>query len=65
MKYQDFSLYLLIISSSRAVKIPLLSFTSEDIGVAMVTNVIRQLQESFPLRRVASSFQISFIKWLF
>ena len=27
-----------------------LSFTCEDIGVAMVTNMISQLQESFPLR---------------
>ena len=49
MKYQDFSLYYKIISSSRAVKIPFLSFTCEDIGVAMVTNTISQLQESFPL----------------
>jgi len=39
MKYQDFSFYQKIISSSRAVKILFLSFTSEDIGVAMVTNV--------------------------
>ena len=31
----------------------------EDIGVAMVTNMISQLQESFPLRRAASSFEIS------
>ena len=35
MKYQDFSFYLKIISSSRAVKIPFLSFMCEDIGVAM------------------------------
>ena len=28
-----------------------LSFTCEDIGVAMVTNMISQLQESLPLRR--------------
>ena len=27
-----------------------LSFTGEGIGVAMVTNMISQLQESFPLR---------------
>ena len=40
MKYQDFSFYLKIISSSRAVKILFLSFTCEDIGVAMVTNMI-------------------------
>ena len=39
-------------SSPRAVKILFLSFTGEDIGVAMVTNMISQLQESFPLRRV-------------
>ena len=39
-----------------------LSFTCEDIGVAMVTNMTSQLQESFPLRRVASSFDISLTK---
>ena len=47
MKYQDFSFHEKIISSSRAVKILFLSFTCEDIGVAMVTNMISQLQESF------------------
>ena len=31
----------------RAVKILFLSFTCEDIGVAMVTNMISQLQERF------------------
>ena len=30
------------------MKILFLSFTCEDIGVAMVTNMISQLQESFP-----------------
>ena len=35
--------------SSPTVKILFLSFTCEDIGVAMVTNMISQLQESFPL----------------
>ena len=45
-----FFLLLKNISSSCAVKIPFLSFTCEDIGVAMVTNMISQLQESFPLR---------------
>ena len=40
------------------------SFTCEDIGVAMVTNMISQLQESFPLRRAGGSFEISFTKWL-
>ena len=39
-------------------------FTCEDIGVAMVTSMISQLQESFPLRRAACSFEISFTKWL-
>ena len=48
MKYQDFSFYWKIISSSPAVKILFLSFTCEDIGIAMVTNMIRQLKESFP-----------------
>ena len=47
----------------RAVKILFLSFTCEDIGVAMVTNMISQLQERFPLRRPAGSFEISFTKW--
>ena len=53
-----FFLLLKIISLSRAVKILFLSFTCEDIGVAMVTNMISQLQESFPLRRAAGSFEI-------
>ena len=56
---QDFSFYWRIIFSLRAVKILLLSFTCEDIGVAMVTNMISQLQESFPLRHAAGSFEIS------
>ena len=56
---QDFSFYWRIISSLSAVKILFLSFTCEDIGVAMVTNMISQLQESFPLRRAAGSFEIS------
>ena len=46
------------------MKILFLSFTCEDIGVAMVTETIRQLQESFPLRRAAGSFEISFTKSL-
>ena len=57
MKYEDFSFYWKIISLSRAVKILFLSFTCEDIDVAMVTNMISQLQESFPLRRAAGSFE--------
>ena len=63
MKYQDFSFYWKIASSSPAVKILFLSFTCEDIGVDMVTNMIRQLQESFPLRSATGSFEISFTKW--
>ena len=59
-----FFLSLKIISSSRAVKILLLFLTFQDIGVAMVANMINQLQESFPLRRAAGSFEISFTKWL-
>ena len=35
-----------------------LSFSCEDIGVAMVTNMISQLQESFPLRHAAYSFAV-------
>ena len=47
------------------MKILFLSFTCEDIGVAMVTNMISQLQESFPLRRVVFYVEISSlsIKW--
>ena len=59
MKYQDFSFYEKIISSSRAVRILFLSFTCEDIGVAMVTNMISQLQESFPLKKVVFYVGIS------
>ena len=44
MKYQDFSFYWKIASSSPAAKILFLSFTCEDIGVDMVTNMISQLQ---------------------
>ena len=33
------------------MKILFLSFTCEDIGVTMATNMISQLQENFPLRR--------------
>ena len=39
MKYQDFCFYQKIIPSSHAVKILFLSFTCEDIGVTMVTNI--------------------------
>ena len=46
------------------MKILFLSLTCEDIGVATVTNMISQLQESFPLRRTAGSFEISFTKSL-
>ena len=42
MKYRDFSFYKEIISSSSAVRILLLSFTCEDISVAVVTNIISQ-----------------------
>ena len=58
MKYKDFSFYLKIISSLLTVKTLLLSSMSEDIGVTKVTNMINQLQESFPTRHTASSFQI-------
>ena len=58
MKCQNFSFYQKIICSSRAVKILFLPFTCEDIGVAMVTNMISQLQESFTLRHAAGSFKI-------
>ena len=36
--------------------------TCKDIGVAMVTNMISQLQESFPLTRATGSFEILFTK---
>ena len=45
------------------MKILFLTFTCEDLGVAMVTNMISQLQE-LPTRRAAGSFEISFTKWL-
>ena len=54
MKYQDFSFDLKIISSSRAVKILFSSFACEDLGVAMVTNMISRLQGSFLLRCAAA-----------
>ena len=44
MKYQDFSFYEKIISSQHKLKILFLSVTCEDIGVAMVINIITQLQ---------------------
>ena len=62
MEYQDFSFYCKIMSSSRSVKILFLSFMCEDIGVAMVTNMISQLQESFPLRRAVDFLEISSVK---
>ena len=39
-----------------------LSVTCEDMGVAMVTNMISQLQDSFPFRIAVGSFVISFTK---
>ena len=42
-------------------------FLFQDIGVAMVTDMISQLQESLPLTHAASSFEILFTKcpkWL-
>ena len=33
-----------------------------DFGVAIFTNMISQLQESFPLKRAAGSFEISSVK---
>ena len=38
-----------------------LSFTCEDIGVTMVTNMISQLPESFPLRKKKNISIIVFI----
>ena len=61
MKYQDFSFYWKIISSSRAVKILFLSFTCEDIGVAMVTNMISQLLPLFLLYKFISEFHNIFV----
>ena len=49
MKYQDFSFCQKIISSLCAVKILYLSFTCDNIGVAMVTNIISQLLSLFLL----------------
>ena len=61
MKYQDFSFYWKIISSSRAVKILFLSFTCEDIGIAMVTNMISQLLPLFLLYNFISEFHNIFV----
>ena len=41
------------------MKILFLYFTCEDIGVAMVTNMISQLQESFPNKKVVFYVEIS------
>ena len=61
MKYQyyffPFTKKILIARSEDTI----LPFTCEDIGVAMVTNMISQLQESFLL---SDSSEISFTKWL-
>ena len=55
--FQRLTLLLVKQATSKVIiKILFLSFTCEDIGVAMVTNMISQLQESFPLRRAASFF---------
>ena len=43
------------------MKILFLSFTCEDIGVAMVTNMIGQLEESFPLQ-ARGQFFLNFIQ---
>ena len=61
MKYQDFSFYWKIISSWRAVKILFLSFTCEDIDVAMVTNMISQLLPLFLLYKFISEFHNIFV----
>ena len=61
MKYQEFSFYQKIISSSRALKILFLSFTCEDIGVAMVTNMISQLLSLFLLYNFISEFHNIFV----
>ena len=37
-------------------------FTCDDIGFTMVTKMISQLQESFSLRRVGSSFQMALLR---
>ena len=41
------------------MRILFLSFMCEDIGVAVVTNMISQSKENFPLRHAPSSFEIS------
>ena len=52
-KMPGFFFYKKVISSASVVKILFLSFTCEDIGVAMVTNMIGS---SFPLRLATGSF---------
>ena len=61
MKYQESSLYEKIISSSRALKILFLSFTCEDSGVAMVTNLISLLLSLFLLYNFISEFRNIFV----
>ena len=53
-----------IFTGARSEDTIFFSFTCEDIGVAMVTNMMSQLQESFPLGRVVFYVEISsvFIK---
>ena len=48
-----------ILTARSELKILFLSFTCEDISVTMVTNMINQLQESFPLGRVVFYVEIS------
>ena len=64
MKYQDFFPFTKRSYLHRAQRRYYFYLSRDDIGFAMVTNMISQLQECFPLRRAAGSFEISLTKWL-
>ena len=65
MKYQDFFFSLKYHIFTVRSEDLFLSFTYEDIGVAVFTNMISQSQEGFSLRRAGVSFQIPLPKCFF
>ena len=65
MKYQDFFFSLNYHIFTLRSEDLFLSFTYEDIGVAVFTNMISQSQEGFSLRHAAVSFQNSSPKMFF
>ena len=65
MKYQDFFFSVKYHIFTVRSEDLFLSFTYEDIGVAVFTNMISPSQEGFSLRRAAVSFQIPLPKCFF